>query len=101
ELPRLPAASRVTLVNAVPSVMEALLRESGLPPSVRTVNMAGEPLSTALVQRLYAQPGVQRVFDLYGPSETTTYSTFTLRKPNAPATIGRPIAGTQVYVLDS
>src|SRR5207244_8391606 len=45
-------------------------------------------------------PGIQKVNDLYGPSEDTTYSTFALRSPNGPATIGRPIANTQVYVLD-
>ena len=90
----------VTLVNTVPSVMAELLHSSALPPSVLTVNLAGEPLSTLLVDRLYEQPGVEKVYDLYGPSETTTYSTFTLRRPGEPATIGRPIANTRVYVLD-
>ncbi|MFL5358380.1 amino acid adenylation domain-containing protein, partial [Archangium sp.] len=101
ELPRLPAAGRVSLVNTVPSAMSELLHTGGLPPSVRVVNLAGEPLATSLVQQLYRQPGLSRVYDLYGPSETTTYSTFTLRHPDKPATIGRPISGTQVYLLDS
>src|SRR5205823_9914424 len=43
----------------------------------------------------------QKVYDLYGPTEDTTYSTFALRSSNGPATIGRPIANTQVYILDS
>ncbi|HEX6160819.1 MAG TPA: condensation domain-containing protein, partial [Thermoanaerobaculia bacterium] len=42
----------------------------------------------------------KKVFDLYGPSEDTTYSTYTLRLKNAPATIGRPIANSQVYIVD-
>ena len=42
-----------------------------------------------------------RVFDLYGPSEDTTYSTFALRAASGPATIGRPIANTQIYLLGS
>ena len=71
-----------------------------LPESVRTVNLAGEPLRTDLVDALYACPHVRRVHDLYGPSETTTYSTFVLRKPGQSATIGKPIANTQVYLLD-
>jgi non-ribosomal peptide synthase protein (TIGR01720 family) len=44
--------------------------------------------------------GIERVFDLYGPSEDTTYSTCALRRKQGPATIGHPIAETQVYVLD-
>ncbi|PTL74929.1 non-ribosomal peptide synthetase, partial [Vitiosangium sp. GDMCC 1.1324] len=101
ELPTLPASQRVSLVNTVPSAMSELLRSGGLPSSVRVVNLAGEPLATSLVQQLYQQPGLSLVYDLYGPSETTTYSTFTLRHSDKPATIGRPISGTQVYLLDS
>ena len=40
------------------------------------------------------------VFDLYGPTEATVYSTFALRKPHGRATIGRPIANTTAFVLD-
>ncbi|HET8773661.1 MAG TPA: amino acid adenylation domain-containing protein, partial [Thermoanaerobaculia bacterium] len=73
---------------------------NAVPASVRTVNLAGEPLSRALVDRIYETTTADKVFDLYGPSEDTTYSTYTLRRKNAPATIGRPIANTQVYILD-
>ena len=101
QLPHLPAANEITLINTVPSALAALLRIHGLPESVRIVNSAGEFLSPELVDRTYASGNVQQVFDLYGPTETTTYSTFTLRQRNAPATIGRPISGTRVYLLDS
>ncbi|MEP6619267.1 MAG: amino acid adenylation domain-containing protein [bacterium] len=100
-LPTLPDADRVTLVNTVPSAIAALLRSGPLPPSVRTVNLAGEPLATSIVAQLYALRTVTRVYDLYGPSEDTTYSTWALRHPHEPPTIGRPIANTQAYVLDA
>ena len=90
----------VTLLNTVPSVANALLKAQALPTSVITVNLAGEPLSPALVDALYDHPSIRSVNDLYGPSETTTYSTWARREPHQPATIGRPIANTQVYVLD-
>jgi hypothetical protein len=77
------------------------IRGRSLPRSVLMVCLAGEPLSTRLVDDLYATGHVERVFDLYGPSEDTTYSTFALREPQAPATIGRPIANTRAYVLDT
>jgi amino acid adenylation domain-containing protein len=99
-LSSLPAAGEVRLINTVPSAIAALLRSGGIPSGVTTVNLAGEPLRTELVDALHAS-GIQRVHDLYGPSEDTTYSTWTPRLAGAPATIGRPIANTQAYVLDA
>ena len=99
-LEALPQGTDVTLVNTVPSVMVELVMRVGMPESVLTVNLAGEPLSTDLVDRIYRETRAERVYDLYGPSEDTTYSTYTLRRLEAPATIGRPISGTQAYVLD-
>src|SRR5262249_19732037 len=72
----------------------------GVPSSVITVNLAGEPLATTLVDEIYKAARVQRVYDLYGPTETTTYSTFTLRRAGEPPTIGRPLNNEQVYLLD-
>ncbi len=100
QLPGLPAANEVTLVNTVPSAMAELVRMGGIPASVRTVNLAGELLRTRMVEDIYSQETIRRVFDLYGPSEDTTYSTFALRSATGPATIGRPIANTEIYLLD-
>ncbi|HJX27137.1 MAG TPA: amino acid adenylation domain-containing protein, partial [Thermoanaerobaculia bacterium] len=105
ELPTLPAALEVTLVNTVPSAMSTLIRMDGLPPSVRTVTLAGEPLPRSLVREIHAA-GVERVLDLYGPSEDTTYSTFATFPRTGPAEegapeIGRPIEGTRAYVVDA
>ncbi|HEX3989372.1 MAG TPA: amino acid adenylation domain-containing protein, partial [Verrucomicrobiae bacterium] len=99
-LPALPAASEVTLINTVPSAIRELLRVNGVPPSVRVVNLAGEPLQAAVVDQIYSETSANKVYDLYGPTETTTYSTFTLRKSGESATIGRPLANEQVYILD-
>ncbi|MBV9497457.1 MAG: amino acid adenylation domain-containing protein, partial [Acidobacteria bacterium] len=96
----LPNKEAVTLINTVPSAGEELARLNAIPPSVRTINLAGEPLSARLVDRLYETTNVAKVYDLYGPSEDTTYSTYTLRTQNGAQTIGRPIANTQVYILD-
>ena len=98
---RKTAASGITLLNTVPSAMAGLLAAGPLPASVRVVNLAGEPLRSELVDQLYQTGTVEKVYDLYGPSETTTYSTFTRRTATGPATIGRPIANTRVYLLDS
>ncbi|HJT67992.1 MAG TPA: amino acid adenylation domain-containing protein, partial [Pyrinomonadaceae bacterium] len=68
----------LSLINTVPSAMAELVRLGCLPRSVRVVNLAGEPLSQALVEQLYEQSGIERVYDLYGPTEDTTYSTYAL-----------------------
>jgi amino acid adenylation domain-containing protein len=100
-LHRLDARDVVTLVNSVPSVIEEVLRAGTLPDSVRTVCLAGEPLRRSLVDRLYDQhPELERVIDLYAPSETTTYSTMAVRERGGRETIGGPIANTRLYVLD-
>ncbi|MFL5539298.1 MAG: amino acid adenylation domain-containing protein, partial [Longimicrobiaceae bacterium] len=98
-LPESAAADQVRLVNTVPSAIAALLKSDGIPSGVRTVNLAGEPLRAELVDALYARGGIERVYDLYGPSEDTTYSTWTLRRAGGPTTIGRPISNTRAYVL--
>lgn len=90
----------VTLLNSVPSAVQALVQENCLPASVRVVNLAGEPLSPKLVDQLYALGTVEHVYDLYGPTETTVYSTWARREAGASATIGKPIAQTDIVILD-
>jgi len=100
-LPRLLNPNEVTLINTVPSAIAELLRTNAVPPSVRVINLAGEALSTGLAQQIYDNTQVQRVYNLYGPTEDTTYSTYTLVSRGGEVTIGRPLANTQVYVLDA
>jgi amino acid adenylation domain-containing protein len=101
-LPTLSTATKVTLINTVPSVLSELLQLQELLTSVRTINLAGEPLQSKLVQKIYQQDAVRQVFNLYGPSEDTTYSTYALvKKQDKAITIGCPIDNTQVYILDS
>ncbi|WP_285412331.1 non-ribosomal peptide synthetase [Pseudomonas sp. lyk4-40-TSB-59a] len=100
-LAELPARERVTLINTVPSAIAALQRAGQIPASVATINLAGEPLKQSLVDTLYASTSVKQVYDLYGPSEDTTYSTFTLRTAHGQANIGRPLDNTVAYLLDT
>ncbi len=101
-LPSIPARNAVTLINTVPSAMSALVGIDGVPEGVRVVNLAGEPLQNKLVQDIYRPGHVQKVYNLYGPSEDTTYSTYVLCEKGADRnpTIGIPIDNTQVYIVD-
>ncbi|RAM53131.1 MAG: non-ribosomal peptide synthetase [Hapalosiphonaceae cyanobacterium JJU2] len=101
-LSTISTASQVTLINTVPSAITQLIRDNNIPPQVCTVNLAGEALQDQLVQQIYQHSQVERVFNLYGPSEDTTYSTFSLieKGTSGSSTIGRPISNTQIYILN-
>ncbi|HZU31810.1 MAG TPA: amino acid adenylation domain-containing protein, partial [Candidatus Angelobacter sp.] len=102
DLPQMPWRDRLRLINTVPSAARSLLDSAGLPAGVQTINLAGEALPNALVQDLYRCAHIQRVFNLYGPSEDTTYSTFGLcpRGIQSEPGIGSAIWNTRAYVLD-
>jgi amino acid adenylation domain-containing protein len=93
-------AHQIAFVSGVPSALSELLRVRELPRSVRTVALAGEALPATLVERLHAQPAAPAVWNLYGATEDTTHSTEYRCVPGERPLIGRPIAGTQVYVVD-
>jgi amino acid adenylation domain-containing protein len=100
---RLPEVSAhgITLVNTVPSAMAELVRSGAVPETVRVVNLAGEALGRRLVEQVYAASRVEAVWNLYGPTEDTTYTTAALVARGAErVTIGRAVAGTQLYILD-
>ncbi|WP_432779452.1 amino acid adenylation domain-containing protein [Pseudomonas corrugata] len=92
----------ITLINTVPSALKALLESGGLGEGVDTVNVAGEALKRSLVETLFEQTSVKRLCNLYGPSETTTYSSWVsmAREDGFVAHIGKPVANTQFYLLD-
>jgi acyl-coenzyme A synthetase/AMP-(fatty) acid ligase/acyl carrier protein len=101
-LAEIPAGVEPTLINTVPSALAELLREGRLPASVRTINLAGEALPRWLADLAYARPETGRLCNLYGPSEDTTYSTWTVveREAERAPSIGRPVHGTRAYVVD-
>jgi amino acid adenylation domain-containing protein len=102
EAPALAGTHALSLVNTVPSVLAEMLRLGGLSPATRTINLAGEPLPLALARQVRAESGVTRLLNLYGPTETTTYSSFAEVQADAEAApgIGRPIANTEILILD-
>lgn len=60
----------------------------------------GEALPRELAQELLTRAG--SVWNVYGPTETTIWSTLErVRSAERIISLGRPIANTQVYVLDA
>jgi amino acid adenylation domain-containing protein len=99
--------SRVRLLHTVPSVVDELLRTDRLPGSVRTAIVGGEALLPEVVQRIYRGSSIERLINLYGPTEYTSYATMAVIPPiaepgpfaSAPP-IGRPVANTDIYLRD-
>jgi amino acid adenylation domain-containing protein len=90
--------SGATVLQATPSTWRMLL-ESGWSGSPRLrAFIGGEPLPADLAARLLSV--CAEVWNLYGPTETTVWSTCWRVQPQQPIVIGRPIANTQVWVLD-
>ncbi len=97
-----PARDRVRLMSMVPSAAAELARAGALPAGPLTANLGGEPLTGAAAGQVQASGVVGRMWNFYGPTEDTVYSTGARIEPGsgrAPA-IGRPIAKTRAYVLD-
>lgn len=105
---RMLATHSVTRVILVPSLLRALLETySDLQQQLPSLGLwftGGEALSSDLWQRFRERLPHSRLVNLYGASEvsanTTWYDTSLAPAPLTSVPIGRPIANTQVYVLD-
>ncbi|HEX6083721.1 MAG TPA: amino acid adenylation domain-containing protein [Thermoanaerobaculia bacterium] len=92
--------SNATVVQATPATWRMLL-DAGWQGSPRLKLLCGgEALARDLADRLLERCG--SLWNMYGPTETTIWSTVRRVTPGRTATvpIGKPIANTQVYVLD-
>ena len=92
----------VSLINTVPSALDALLKLDVALDEVKVINVAGEPLQKTLVNRTLAAYPSLAMCNLYGPSEDTTYSTYArFERPLVDTPhIGKVIDNTYGYVLD-
>jgi amino acid adenylation domain-containing protein len=92
-------SSEATLLQATPATWRLLL-ESGWHgrPGLKML-CGGEGLPRDLAEKLLATGG--ELWNMYGPTETTIWSTISRVTDTTRAiAIGRPIANTQVYVLE-
>ncbi|HYH79832.1 MAG TPA: condensation domain-containing protein, partial [Longimicrobium sp.] len=82
----------VAYASMVPTAAAELLRAGGIPASVRTLVLGGEPLPAELARALHAIGTLDRIGNAYGPTEDTTYSTFAVVPRGADRVpVGRPV----------
>jgi len=87
-----------TVFQATPARWRLLLESGWLPRANLKLLCGGEPLTPNLLAKLTARG--QRLHHVYGPTETTIWSTHTLLAADSLITLGRPLANTRLYVLD-
>jgi amino acid adenylation domain-containing protein len=93
------AGSRATVLQATPVTFRMLLDCGFQPPPGFKMLCGGEAWTTAMAERLLAL-GV-RLWNMYGPTETTIWSSITEVQRGEPrVVIGPPIANTRFYVVD-
>jgi amino acid adenylation domain-containing protein len=102
------AAHGVTHFQCTPSMASLLVADPDARAALgalSTMLVGGEALAPALAEELLAALG-GALFNMYGPTETTIWSTAwkvdrAALARGEPMSIGRPIANTTVYVLDA
>ncbi len=100
EIPKYLSSETKILLNTVPSVVLQLVESQCDLSNVVGINMAGEPIPLKIKEQLDLDNIVVR--NLYGPSEDTTYSThYLIKDVDARQVVGKPIANTKAFVLDS
>lgn len=92
----------VTHLQSTPSfIQEFFISEEGKHALVQleTLLVGGEALPKKLCHDLIDLRS-KSIFNMYGPTETTIWSSIKEIKDKTQLTIGKPIANTQIYVLD-
>ena len=95
----------ITVIDFVPPMLQAFLQELDTHKvrSLRHVFCGGQELPASLAQRFLERLPAVQLHNMYGPTETSigvvAYSCFR-GDPSPLIPIGRPIANTQVYILD-
>jgi non-ribosomal peptide synthetase-like protein len=94
-LPDIMEEIGVTVLDTVPTLLSLMPRDIN---TLRVIILGGEACPPAVANR-WCKPG-RRIFNSYGPTEATVVATVAEVQPNAPVTIGGPIANYTCYVAD-
>ena len=92
----------ITCLNCAPSAFYPLLAHGPLP--LRHVFLGGEPIRAELLIKAFGdQACPPTIHNTYGPTEASdvvSFHSWDMRQGGTPIPIGRPIANTQLYILD-
>lgn len=92
----------VDMVQMTPSRMQVLLnhdKELSCLKNVKEIMIGGEAFPLGLLKTLQAKTNA-KIYNMYGPTETTIWSTVSDLTQKDRIDIGRPIKNTEVYIVD-
>lgn len=93
----------VTMLQCTPTLMRSALSDAGFRKmlgGLRILLLGGEPVPPSVVEQA-RQCGVPRIFNMYGPTETTIWSMACEIEPGVEKSLIRgPIVNTKVYIVD-
>ena len=95
--------NNIEIIQTTPSRMQLLVNNIDDIPSLsnlKFITLAGEQLPISLVNEL-KELCSPIIYNGYGPSETTVFSTLTDVTNHSYITIGHPLDNTQIYILGS
>lgn len=89
---------RPTVMQATPALWTSLLKAGWTNEEQVVILCGGEAMTETLKHQFQALNCV--VYNLFGPTETTVWSTLQRIDWTEQVTVGRPIANTQIYIVD-
>jgi amino acid adenylation domain-containing protein len=99
ELVRTLERERITVMQATPATFRLLVDAGWQHSPALRVLCGGEALPLELAEAILERSA--ELWNMYGPTETTIWSTVRRIVDPSDITIGRPIANTSIYVLDA
>ena len=93
---------QVHVIQTTPTKMKTLIfnkTQTEYLRKIRVIILGGEVLDKVLVDNLHQITDAE-IFNIYGPTETTVWSTLKKIINSEDITIGKPIANTQIYIID-
>ena len=85
----------ITVMSCVPTLL-AMMEEDV--PTLWFINVGGEDCPQSLIAK-WSRPG-RKIFNTYGPTETSVNATYAVCEPTKKVTIGRPLPNFSTYILD-
>ncbi len=95
-------SNEIDMIQMTPSRMQLLInydKDLVCLHHVKEILIGGEQFPISLLRKLQQIPQV-KIYNLYGPTETTIWSTVSNLTGSKDVNIGQPIINTKIYIID-